>query len=249
MPAPARDLWRQEELYEPAEPEPLPPDGAELALEPGSTRGFDVAGAMRVVIANPAVADVVVEQTVLTLGGKSLGRTTLSIAAAGRTRTWPVRVRTAVEAPSQSLALFSGALQLVDAPGLTRVAVGDPSVVDLKSAGLGQLLLSAKKPGRTNVLVWTRDARRLEYVVTVSNDEPRPPATEPVLALEPGLQRALTFAGLERFEVGSPEVCEVQQLGEHELLLLPRAPGRTTLMVWTAGGRHERRTIVVRPTR
>ena len=232
-----------EALYEPVVPEALPDEGRELAVEPGGSRTFDVAGASRVVIADPAVADVAVEDATLTLDGVSLGTTSLSVTTRGRTRRWPVTVRAAVESLGQAHALFVGAQRVIDVPGLTRVAVGDRAVVDVTMPGHNQVLLDARAVGTTNVLVWTHDARRLEYVVTVSPDAA---PTEPVLELEVGLQKALTFQGLARFSVGSPAVCEVRRVGEHELLLVPRTAGRTTLLVWTADGRREGQTLTVR---
>jgi serine/threonine-protein kinase len=232
-----------EELYEPAVPEALPPEGAELAVEPGYARTFDASGTSRVFIANPQVADVTVEEDTLTLSGMALGTTSLTLTTRGKTRRWPVTVRAAVESQGQALALFAGGEHVLDVPGLTRVAVGDPSVVDVTMPGHNQVQLDARATGTTNVLVWTHDARRLEYVVTVTPDAV---AAEPVLELDVGLQRSMTFQGLVRYSVGAHEVCEVRRVGEHELLLVPRRPGRTTLLVWTADGHREGRTLVVR---
>jgi pilus assembly protein CpaC len=56
---------------------------------------------------------------------------------------------------------------------LTRVAVADPTVADVmltRSAHSGNLLLIAKKPGMTSLLIWTREqAAPQRYVVRVSN--------------------------------------------------------------------------------
>ena len=60
------------------------------------------------IIANPAVADVEVDETTLTLTGAALGTTTLSVTRGGKTRTWPVLVRTAVLAQRIELTMAVG---------------------------------------------------------------------------------------------------------------------------------------------
>ncbi|MCC6337873.1 MAG: pilus assembly protein N-terminal domain-containing protein [Myxococcales bacterium] len=232
-----------EEFLEPVVPEALPGEGVALAVEPGASRLFDVTGASRVAIANPAVADVTVEEATLTLSGVGLGATSLALTSHGRTRRWPVTVRAAVESVGQSHALFVGAQRVLDVPGLARVAVGNSAVVDVRLPEADQVLLDARAEGVTNVLVWTRDARRIEYRVTVSSQAA---SSEPDLELEPGIQTSLTFQGLRRFSVGSADVCAVRQVGEQELLLVPRRAGRTTLLVWLDDGQREGRTLTVR---
>ena len=233
-----------EEVSEPAVPEPLPADGLEIDLEPSQSRTFDVTGSTKVVIANPHIADVLVEDTALTLGGLELGKTTLSVTRGGRTHAFPVRVRTAVMAPPQRLSLVAGAQRELNVPGLTRIALGDVSVVDVRTTGDGRVLFRAGLPGKTNVFVWTRDARRFEYGVEVT-----PAVTDASVPLRVGIQQVVGFRDtLTHVSTDDPNVCEVQVLGDHdhELLLIPLKPGITTLQVWM-GNEHETRALVVRP--
>ena len=51
---------------------------------------------------------------------------------------------------------------------LTRVAIGDPNVADVKTLGNGELLLVASSIGDTTLLAWTCDGRRHSYTVRVS---------------------------------------------------------------------------------
>ncbi|MDP1826528.1 MAG: protein kinase [Archangium sp.] len=231
-----------EEFNEPLVPEPLPADGSELAVEPWHSRTFDVSGAARVVISNPRVADVEVEDTTLTLTGADLGRTTLSVTVGGKTRRWPVVVRTAVMAQRLELALQSGEQREVQVPGLTRLTMGDASIVDVTMQGDGRLRFVAGEPGRANVFVWTRDARRLEYLVEVVAVPVS--LSEPPVELVVGLQQVLTFKGVTRVAVSDPAVCEVKWLGAEELLLLPQRPGKTTLQVWSGQTAHARALLV-----
>lgn len=231
-----------EEFNEPLVPEALPADGSELAVEPWHSRTFDVSGAARVVISNPGVADVEVEDTTLTLTGAELGRTTLSVTVGGKTKRWPVLVRTAVMAQRLELTLQAGERREVSVPGLTRLTMGDASIVDVSMQGNGQLLFVAGEPGRANVFVWTRDARRFEYVVEVVAVPVS--VSEPPVELVVGLQQVLTFKGVTRVAVVDPAVCEVKWLGTEELLLLPQRAGRTTLQVWSGQTAHARALLV-----
>jgi Flp pilus assembly secretin CpaC len=240
--APLEPAVQVEEVNEPVVAESLPADGVELDLEPSQNRTFDVSGATQVVIADPRVADVAVDETELTLGGLALGKTTLSITLRGRTHVFPVRVRTAALMAPQHLTMLTGTERDLNLPGLTRITMGDASVLDVRTSGNGQLHFTAGLPGTTNVFVWTRDARRFEYVVEVT----ALPAPEggPV-PLVVGLQQVLDFPGVTHASVSDPTVCEVKRLGDHELLLLPQKPGTATLQVWM-GAKGATRALFVR---
>jgi Flp pilus assembly secretin CpaC len=122
-----------------------------------------------------------------------------------------VLVRTAVMAQRLELALQAGERREVQVPGLTRLTMGDASIVDVTMQGDGRLLFVAGEPGRANVFVWTRDARRIEYVVEVVAVPVS--LSEPPVELVVGLQQVLTFKGVTRVAVGDATVCEVKWLG------------------------------------
>jgi Flp pilus assembly secretin CpaC len=231
-----------EEVNEPVVPEPLPADGVELDVEPSHSRTFDVTGATKVFIADPRIADVEVEQTELTLGGLALGKTTLSITLRGRTHVFPVRVRTAVMMEPQRFTMLTGTERELNLPGLTRITMGDASVVDVRTDGDGRLHFTAGLTGTANVLVWTRDARRFEYVVEVTG---LPAPEVGPLPLVVGLQQVLDFPGVTHASINDPTVCEVKRLGDHELLLLPQKPGMAILQVWM-GAKGATRVLFVR---
>ena len=78
------------------------------------------------------------------------------------------RVRSpAVAQPLAAISLASGRSTTIDAPGLTRVAVGDGRIAGVVPLGTQQLIVNAKGPGHTTVIVWARDGRR-DYDVTVT---------------------------------------------------------------------------------
>ena len=67
----------------------------------------------------------------------------------------------------------------------------------------------------------------------------------PNVELVVGLQQVLVFSAVDRVEIGEASVCEVRQLGDQELLLLPQSAGKTLLRVWS-GETLLLRSLVVR---
>jgi pilus assembly protein CpaC len=65
------------------------------------------------------------------------------------------------------LLVRTGQSTIVQAPGLTRVAVGDGKIAGVVPIGNGELIVNGKTAGRTTLLVWT-DAGRKTYDVTVT---------------------------------------------------------------------------------
>ena len=53
--------------------------------------------------------------------------------------------------------------------GLTRVAIGSPDIADVQLLSARDFLLVGKKPGSTNLLVWSANGRQ-EYIVTVTGE-------------------------------------------------------------------------------
>ena len=65
------------------------------------------------------------------------------------------------------LAVRSGQSMIVQAPGLSRVAVGDGKIAGVIPIGNGEILVNGKTAGRTTLLVWTSAGRRT-YDVSVT---------------------------------------------------------------------------------
>lgn len=57
------------------------------------------------------------------------------------------------------------------------------------------------------------------------------------LAVAVNQSRVLSFSGVERVAVANPDIADVLVVSGSEVLLVGKAPGATTLQVWSAGGR------------
>jgi Flp pilus assembly secretin CpaC len=69
--------------------------------------------------------------------------------------------------PIDAISLASGRSTTIDAPGLTRVAVGDGRIAGVVPVGTSQVIIDAKAPGHTTLIVWTRSGRH-DYDITVT---------------------------------------------------------------------------------
>jgi pilus assembly protein CpaC len=102
--------------------------------------------------------------------------------------------------PIAAISLPSGRSTTIDAPGLTRVAVGDGRIAGVVPVGTQQVIVNAKAPGHTTLLVWTNGGRR-EYDITVTEQTLddlaqmlRTTLSEPGVTIEP-IGRALVVKG------------------------------------------------------
>lgn len=57
------------------------------------------------------------------------------------------------------------------APGITRLAVGNPAIADVWLLSSGDFLLVGKKAGTTSLIVWSDGGRRTEYTVYVAGND------------------------------------------------------------------------------
>jgi pilus assembly protein CpaC len=82
----------------------------------------------------------------------------------------------AVATPAQAqeltfLSLQSGHSTVLQAAGLTRVAVGDARIAGVVAIGTSQVIINAKSAGHTTVSIWGAGGRRTEYEVTVTQQD------------------------------------------------------------------------------
>jgi pilus assembly protein CpaC len=83
----------------------------------------------------------------------------------------PALAAPAPEAEGDRLALFAGRSQVIHTTApLVRVAVSDPNVMDVRVLAKDQLLVQARKPGRSSLHVWTKGAPAKAYEVAVGLD-------------------------------------------------------------------------------
>ncbi len=66
-----------------------------------------------------------------------------------------------------------GQQKVINVPGLKRAAIGDPSVLDAVPIGQNQLILTAKKHGRTTLILWLRGGKRKTYSIYISKIDPQ----------------------------------------------------------------------------
>jgi pilus assembly protein CpaC len=85
---------------------------------------------------------------------------------------------TALAQEGSTISLGVGTQKVLPAPGVTRVALGDPSVAEVKTLGSGQLLISGIGEGKTTLLVWKSSGQRVSYLVSVRKQDPNEVITE-----------------------------------------------------------------------
>jgi len=71
-----------------------------------------------------------------------------------------------------SLTLGLGAQKTIAVPGVSRVQILDPSVADVKLIGTQQILVLARKEGRTTLLIWKSSGERLSYLISIKKQVP-----------------------------------------------------------------------------
>jgi pilus assembly protein CpaC len=77
------------------------------------------------------------------------------------------------------IALGVGEQKILQLADVSRVAIGDPEIADVKQVGGGgELLLTGVGEGRTSLLVWRRNRPRLSYLVTVRAQDPKEVVSE-----------------------------------------------------------------------
>ncbi|TAM72636.1 hypothetical protein EPN44_15180 [bacterium] len=69
--------------------------------------------------------------------------------------------------PAATISLQSGQSTVVSAPNLSRVAVGDGRIAGVVPVGTSQVIVNAKAPGHTTLIIW-EGGQRVTYDVAVS---------------------------------------------------------------------------------
>ena len=78
----------------------------------------------------------------------------------------------AVAQESSTIALGVGTQKVITVAGLSRIAIGDPAVADVKTIGNSQVLIIGAGEGKTTLLIWKSSGQRVSYVVLVRKQDP-----------------------------------------------------------------------------
>ncbi|QRN93765.1 pilus assembly protein N-terminal domain-containing protein [Archangium violaceum] len=71
-----------------------------------------------------------------------------------------------------TISLGVGTQKVLPVPGTTRIAVGDPNIIEVKIIGNSQVLLIGQSEGKTTLLIWKSSGQRVSYLVTVRKQDP-----------------------------------------------------------------------------
>jgi pilus assembly protein CpaC len=66
-----------------------------------------------------------------------------------------------------TISIGTGTQKIISVPNISRIAVGDPSVVDIKTIGSSQILVVGLAEGRTTLIIWRANGQRLTYMINV----------------------------------------------------------------------------------
>src|ERR1043165_1749115 len=83
----------------------------------------------------------------------------------------------AARADDNTINLGVGSQRVLSVSGVSRIAVADPSVADVRNVG-GQILVIGAGEGRTSVIVWKSNGQRVTYTVAVRKQDPNEVAGE-----------------------------------------------------------------------
>lgn len=147
-------------------------------------------------------------------------------------------------AQNASLSLAVGSQKVLDLPGLSRVAVGDPEVADVRVVSKTQLLIVGAKVGTTTLEVWrTGAAGPTAYTVLVTAALP---SAGPRLTVRVGRSLTHPAPGLQRVAIGDAAIADVAA-APGGVQLKGLKVGTTTLILWSSGGRRESLEVAVTP--
>lgn len=165
--------------------------------------------------------------------------------------------------PVANLILLTGQSKVLTIHDIERVAVGDPTTLDVKTLGNDQLEVIGVEPGRTTLLVWKKSGERYSQLIEVrGKDGTAPPPEEPTaefeddevetvvgngtsMTLQVGAQRLISFGPqTSRVAVGDPQIADISMDGS-QVRLKGLQEGTTTVLAWLASGQRKSITLSV----
>ena len=71
-----------------------------------------------------------------------------------------------------------GTQRVLTVPGITRIALGDQTVAEVKTLGSSQVLVIGLSEGKTNLLIWKSSGQRVSYLIAVRKQDPNEVVSE-----------------------------------------------------------------------
>jgi len=144
-----------------------------VELKVGESRVLEVGDMTRIALGNTEFAEVrTLGSTKVEVKGEAPGQTTLLVwRKSGGRQEYTVKVTGeakqggAEPKTDATLTLKVGETRPLSFPGVTRVAVENPEVTDIRVEGAGSVLVQARKAGETVLLVWTAEGRKAYRIV------------------------------------------------------------------------------------
>jgi serine/threonine-protein kinase len=227
----------------PAEVHELP---AKVELRPVERRTWKETGITRVVASEPSIVGIDVDAESISLLALQQGSTTLDVWSGLQRRSVEVHVGSVL------ITLEKGTQKVMDMPGIQRIAIGDAAIADVKTIGSNQVLVIGVAPGKTTLLVWTKDNGRLSYTVNVTPTETSPAAPAAmeggVITLDSKQQIVMNVPGVQRIAIGEPDIADVKTIGNDQVMIIAGEPGKTTLLIWKSDGKRSSYVVRVRAT-
>jgi Flp pilus assembly secretin CpaC len=73
-----------------------------------------------------------------------------------------------IEKPGTIIKVPVGETRVFIFPGMTKIAVGDPTVADVRSTGNDELEIIGQSEGATTLLVWTKEGKRTSHLIRIT---------------------------------------------------------------------------------
>jgi hypothetical protein len=230
----------------------LPASSLPIRITTGWLTVVDLKGLQHAASADPSIASVLsAKDDQLLLLGAEPGETIIYLTANGERSEQPVTVGrgTSLRLDSGFMKLSVGSPMTLKAVSLRRALIGDGLLCDAAVSSADALELTPRRPGMTNLFVWTGgvDAlHRHEILVLVesggvsrSADDLDAVLTEPLtgrLVLITGEHAILDLPPAARFAINDPSVAIASASPRGELVIDARAAGATFLRTFTGSG-------------
>ncbi|SEN08780.1 pilus assembly protein CpaC [Stigmatella aurantiaca] len=78
----------------------------------------------------------------------------------------------AQERDGSTIALGVGTQRVISVPGLSRIALGDPNVAEVKTISNNQILIIGQAEGKTTLIIWKGSGQRVTYLIAVRRQDP-----------------------------------------------------------------------------